>query len=187
MTSAKITLVTGNKHKLLEWKRLLPKSVKITNTDIDLDEIQSLDLEAIIMAKAKSAYEVIKSPVVVEDIAVSIDSLNGLPGPFIKFFVKQLGNDCLVRLAGREGEPTTVTCMVAYYDGKNSIIAEGVVNGVAVKPRGPNGFGFDFGFMPNGSKKTYAEMTADEKDAVSHRSKAIKSLFERLEEADRLN
>jgi non-canonical purine NTP pyrophosphatase (RdgB/HAM1 family) len=175
-----ITLVTGNVNKLTEWQRLLPSGVRLDAADVDLDEIQSLDLYAIITDKAKRAYDKIKSPVIVEDIAVSIESLNGLPGPFIKFFVKQLGNDCLVRLAGKENEPTAVTCIIAYFDGENMVVAEGVVNGVSVTPRGPNGFGFDFGFMPDGSGKTYAEMTATEKDSVSHRSLAVRALIGKL-------
>lgn len=177
-----ITLVTGNANKLKEWQRLLPHGVQLASADIDLDEIQSLDLDMIVTDKARRAYEQMKSPVIVEDIAVNVKSLNGLPGPFIKFFVKQLGNNCLVQLAGKENEPTTVTCRVAYYDYTKIIIASGTVDGVSVAPRGLNGFGFDFSFMPNGYDKTYAEMTPGEKDEISHRSKAIKSLIKKLKQ-----
>ena len=177
----KITLVTGNKNKLEEWQRLMSPGFELVAEDVDLDEIQSLDLERIVIDKAERAFKEIGGPVIVEDIAVGIKKLNDLPGPFIKFFIKQLGQDCLIKLAGDEGEETTVTCMMAYHDGKQTIIASGVDEGVTVKPRGENGFGFDVCFVPQGSTKTYAEMSPTEKDAISHRGKAIKKLAKALE------
>ncbi len=178
----KMTLVTGNKHKLEEWRHLLPKNISLEFVDIALDEIQSMDLAEIVTDKAKRAYAKLGKPVVVEDIATAIDSMNGLPGPFIKFFVKQMGNDCLVRLAGKENSPATVTCTVAYYDGVSVVVATGEVKGTVVTPRGKNGFGFDFGFIPAGADRTYAEMTPEEKGKVSHRSKAIIALIPLLEQ-----
>lgn len=177
-----LTLVTGNKGKLMEWQRLVPVSIQLEAIDVDLDEIQSLRLEEILLDKVKRAYNQVRRPVIVEDLAIGIHSMNGLPGPFIKFFVKQLGNDCLIRLAGREGEPATVTCGVVYYDGNEVIYAKGEVSGVCVSPRGDNGFGFDFGFIPDGADKTYAEMSPDEKDAISHRRKAVDELVRKLGE-----
>ncbi len=177
----KITLVTGNKHKLEEWHRLLPNNIEIESHNIDLDEIQSMDPKAIVTDKAKRAFAQLHTPVIVEDISAGIDRLNGLPGPLIKYFVKGLGNDCLVRLAGQENAPAFVACSIAYYDGISVVAISAEVRGVCVTPRGENGFGFDFGFIPEGSDKTFAEMTAVEKDAVSHRSKAVKEFLPLLQ------
>lgn len=175
------TLVTGNQGKLNEWKRLTPGSFNIDAVDIDLDEIQSLDLEEIITHKAKQAYEVIKKPVIVEDISAGISSLNGLPGPFIKFFIKSLGDDALKILSKGDDDTARVTCVIACYDGKDMLTVIEHVDGSIVSARGDNGFGFDKGFIPNGQEKTYGEMTPEEKDKISHRSKAIKAFASKIE------
>ena len=176
----RITLVTGNKNKLAEWQRLWPAELELESADIDLDEIQSLDMTTIITDKVKRAYQVIHKPVIVEDVSAGLDNLGGLPGPFMKFFEKQLGRDALRQLAQNDGDPVTVRCAVAYYDGKRLVTSVAEVAGTVVTARGDKGFGFDICFVPNGQAKTYAEMTSAEKDAISHRSKAIKALAEKL-------
>ena len=176
----KILFVTGNENKLREWQRQMPADVILESIDIDLPEIQSDDPEEIVADKAKRAYEVAGMPVVVEDVSAELEHLNGLPGPFIKFFMKRLGNDALHQLAIRESEAATISCAVAYYDGINLVTLRGDAKGTVVAPRGDNGFGFDVTFVPDGHDKTYAEMTSEEKDKVSHRQKAIKMLVATL-------
>lgn len=177
-----ITLVTGNAGKLAEWKRLMPDEFILESDDIDLDEIQSLDLEMIIADKARRAYERINGPVIVEDVAAGLDRLGGLPGPFIKFFEKQLGLDALFQLARTEGEPATVRCAVAYFDGTTLLPVISQLQGTTVSPRGENGFGFDKCFVPAGQSKTFGEMSPAEKDAISHRAMAVRELARRLRE-----
>ncbi|HWT55509.1 MAG TPA: non-canonical purine NTP pyrophosphatase [Candidatus Microsaccharimonas sp.] len=175
-----ITLVTGNAGKLAEWQRLVPADFELLSQDVDLDEIQSVDLKTIIVDKAKRAYEVVGSPIIVEDIAAGLVRLNGLPGPFIKFFEQELGLDALHQLCVEPEEPAIIRCIVAYYDGQEIITAQSEVTGSAVTARGKHGFGFDKCFMPAGQSKTYGEMTPAEKDAVSHRSKAVTVLVDKL-------
>ena len=176
----KIYLVTGNTHKLEEWRRQLPSDISIDSIDLDLPEIQSMDPEEIMADKAKRAYEATGKPVVVEDVSAGLVKLGGLPGPFIKFFIKALGNDALFTLAGNEGESAVVSCSVAYYDGQNLLTVRGDVKGTVVSSRGDNGFGFDQTFIPDGQGSTYAEMSAEQKDNVSHRSAAIKLFVNEL-------
>lgn len=176
-----ITLVTGNAGKLAEWQRLFPSNIRLDAADINLDEIQSLDLEAIVKDKATRAYERIGSPVIVEDVSAGILKLHGLPGPFIKFFEIEMGDDALYQLAGAECEPAIVTCTVAFYDGLSTLIARADIEGTIVASRGDNGFGFDKVFIPKGHAKTFGEMSAEEKDSISHRNTAIKSLVMQLE------
>jgi inosine triphosphate pyrophosphatase len=175
-----ITLVTGNAGKLAEWQRLLPAEFELLSQDVDLDEIQSTDVEEIIIDKAKRAFEVVGKPIIVEDIAAGLTRLGELPGPFIKFFEKKLGMDALHQLCIEPKEPAIVRCAVAYYDGSQLISVQTEVYGTAVTPRGQNGFGFDACFVPEGQPKTYGEMTPAEKDAVSHRSKAVTELVDKL-------
>jgi non-canonical purine NTP pyrophosphatase (RdgB/HAM1 family) len=175
-----ITLVTGNAGKLAEWQRLLPAEFKLESANIDLDEIQSLDLEAIVIDKAKRAFDHIGKPVIVEDVSAGLVKFGGLPGPFAKFFEVTLGPDALFQLAGESGSAAIVTCCAAFYDGTTAITARGDITGKVVAARGENGFGFDSCFMPDGSDKTFAEMSFAEKDSFSHRAHAIKALLTQL-------
>jgi len=173
-----ITLITGNAHKLQEWQRMAPASMQLRNQSIDLEEIQSFDSTEIVRHKVRQAYDIVQAPVIVEDVSAGLNKLNGLPGPFIKFFIERLGQDALVQLGG-ENAAATAVCTIAYYDGEREIIVTGVKKGTVVPMRG-EGFGFDVVFVPNGQTKTYSEMTRPEKDAISHRRKAIDALLKEL-------
>lgn len=174
-----IYLVTGNQNKLREWQALMPSSIRLESVDVDLPEIQSVDAVEIVTDKVKRAYEAVGKPVVVEDVEAGLEKLNGLPGPLIKFFNAKLGNDSLYKLAGKEGEKAKVACTIAYYDGHKVMIARGEVNGTIVAPRG-DAYGFDVVFVPEGETETYAEMGPERKNALSHRSKAIKNFVEQI-------
>jgi inosine triphosphate pyrophosphatase len=177
-----LTLVSGNPGKQREWQRLMPSEFNFESADINLDEIQSLDLEAIAVDKAKRAYEHLGRAVVVDDISAGLVKLQGLPGPFIKFFETSLGEDAMYQLSTAADRRAIVTCCIAYYDGTNTITARGEVLGRVVSERGENGFGFDTVFIPDGSNETFAQMTPAVKDTFSHRAKAIKALCLQLKE-----
>ncbi len=176
-----ILFVTGNVNKLREWQALMPADIELESFDIDLPELQSDDPAVIVADKAKRAYEAAGRPVVVEDVSAQLEKLNGLPGPFIKFFIKRLGTDALYQLAGEEGARATISCSVAYYDGEKLISVQGDVPGTVVAQRGETGFGFDGTFVPDGHDKTFAEMGPEEKNLVSHRQKAIRLFIEALQ------
>ena len=122
----------------------------------------------------------VKSPVIVDDVSAGIDSLNGLPGTFIKFFEEKLGSGALWKLAVNKTDQVTVDCLVGYYDGEQFIFGEGQLLGKLVAPRGNNGFGFDVVIVPDGETRTMAEMTPAEKMQISHRGKAFRDLLEKL-------
>ncbi len=175
-----IYVVTGNQHKLASFQRHL-KDYNFKLVELDLAEIQSFDAREIITDKVQRAYEEVGKPVLVEDVSAGLDKLNGLPGPFIKFFEERLGKDALFQLAGEE-TAATVTSTIGYYDGSRLIITEGIVHGTVVAARGDNGWGFDACFVPKGETKTYGEMTFEEKDAISHRSLSIHAFLEELKQ-----
>ncbi|MDB5176597.1 MAG: inosine triphosphate pyrophosphatase isoform [Candidatus Saccharibacteria bacterium] len=175
-----IFLVTSNPNKLKEWQQIIPPNITMDIADVDLIEIQSDNPEEIITDKARRAYEIVGKPVVVEDVEAGLEKLNGLPGPFIKFFIKKMGDDVLYQLAGQEGERATISCSIAYYDGERMLTVRGDVPGTIVAPRGAAGFGFDITFAPDGQTQTYAEMDDEKKNSLSHRHKAIQLLVEKL-------
>lgn len=177
-----ITLVTGNQNKALEYESLLPagSDTLFKTQKLDLPEIQSLEPEEIVADKLKRAYNIVQAPVIVEDVSAGLESLNGLPGPFIKFFEEKLGATALLQLAQTPGEHVSIVCKVGYYDGRHTSFGTGEIKGLVVEPRGQNGFGFDSVVQPMGSDLTLAEMTSAQKNTVSHRALAIKDLLQQI-------
>ncbi len=173
-----ITLVTGNPHKLAELKKVFPSEIKLRSIKLDLDEIQTLDLHTIVRHKLHQAFKIVGSPVVVEDVSAELDALNGLPGPFIKFFEEKLGKGALFKLAGETR--AKIICSMGYYDGKQEYIVDGVLDGRIVAPRDGEGFGFDFVLIPDGYDKTMSELGFDIKNTISHRFKAATLLSDKL-------
>ena len=174
-----ITVVTSNKYKIGELTSILGIGFKLKK--IDIPEIQSLDLDEVITEKAKMAYQKIKKPVLVEDVSFEIEALNGLPGPFIKFFLQTLGTEGIIKLIGDRPTKTKVTAAVAIYDGAKLKIFKGKVSGKLSKTSlGENGFGFDRIFIPKGYKKTFAQTSQAQKNKISHRAKALTRLKEYL-------
>jgi len=176
-----VTFVTGNANKLREVRQLAPSDINLDSHNLDLDEIQSLDLQAILTHKLHQAYGVLKTPVIVEDTSAGLASLEGLPGPFIKFFAQKLGGDALYKLSKVDHDAVTVTCLTGFYDGQRTVFGTGILRGHIVAPRGDGGFGFDIVIVPEGHDRTMAQMSAEEKNAISHRSLAFRDLFTQLQ------
>lgn len=174
MKLSDLVVVTSNKGKLKEINEILGTNHKVST--IDIPEIQSLDLDEVITAKAKTAYQKIKKPVLVTDVSLEIEGLGGLPGPFVKFFLKTLGEEKTAQLV-KGSKITKVTDAIAIHDGKTLKIFKGTVFGkVVTKAKGKNGFGFDFVFVPKGYNKTYSQMPKSLKNKISHRAFALKKL-----------
>ncbi|KAJ3270648.1 hypothetical protein HDV01_007536 [Terramyces sp. JEL0728] len=109
-----ITFVTGNKNKLKESMEILGTQFEITNQNIDLDEIQGTPQE-IAIYKCNLALKAINGPVLVEDSCLGYTAMNGLPGPYVKWFLKSLGPEGLYKLLdGFEDKRGFTLCTVAY-------------------------------------------------------------------------
>lgn len=175
---APLTFVTGNPNKLAEAQAILPWPV--TSVSLELTEIQSLDTKKIINHKLQEAFRRIGSPVMVDDVSAELESLNGLPGPFIKFFEHKLGPDALFKLTRSSNERAKIICSLGYYDGQKTVIVKGILHARVVPPRGDNGWGFDKVIVPDGQNRTMAEMSAEEKNKLSHRYLALVKLSEKL-------
>ncbi|HRZ95497.1 MAG TPA: RdgB/HAM1 family non-canonical purine NTP pyrophosphatase [Candidatus Moranbacteria bacterium] len=168
-----ILFITGNTKKAEEVKAITGLDVSARN--LDIPEIQSLDVEEVAKAKALSAFEITNSPVIVDDTGMSIDSLNGLPGALVAWFLDNLKPEGILKiLANEENRKASVCTCIAYADQNGVFVFTGTVNGrVSKSLMGENGFGYDPIFIPDGSDKTYAEMTADEKNEISMRKIAL--------------
>lgn len=160
-----VTFITGNQNKADYLVKLL--GLPIEHQKVDLDEIQSTNLKEVVEHKVRQAYEIIKKPVLVEDVSLVFNALSGLPGPFIKFFVDESGLDaCCKMLDGFSDRSARASCVFGYYDGKDLHFFEGGLNGqIAKSPRGESGYGWDRIFEPEGyGGKTRAELSQAEND-----------------------
>lgn len=175
----KITFVTSNAGKAEEVSRYL--GLHIEHVGLNIQEIQSLDLEEIVKDKAEKAYEKLKKPLLVEDVSLVFHSFGNLPGPLIKWFEKELGYDGLCDMVKGENRSCTATVCYGFHDGENIQIFSGVMEGeVADSPRGNNSFGWGPIFVPKGMEKTYSELTKEEQNEISFRRKALEKLKESL-------
>lgn len=156
--------ITGNQNKADYLAATL--GVPLEHRKIELDEIQSTDLNIIVAHKVKQAYAIAGSAVLVEDVALSFDALGGLPGPFIKFFVDApngMENLCRM-LDGFDSRAATASCVYGYYDGAEMVLLRGELKGtISDHPRGEGGFGWDKIFEPAGyGGRTRAELSLDD-------------------------
>ncbi|KAF8338491.1 inosine triphosphate pyrophosphatase-like protein [Amanita rubescens] len=179
----KLVFVTGNANKLREVNEILaPYNVEIEAQGLDVPEVQGTTQE-VAKAKCRAAADLIGGPCMTEDTALCFKALNGLPGPYIKDFLTSVGHQGLnAMLAGFDTKEATAICTFAYSAGPGTepILFEGKTEGTIVSARGPKVFGWDPIFEPLGTGLTYAEMPSDQKNVLSHRSKALSKLQEFL-------
>lgn len=156
--------ITGNQSKADYLSRQL--GVELHHKKIELDEIQSTDLHAIVEHKLRQAYHECQAPVLVEDVSLVFCALGELPGPYIKWFVEKAGDEaCCRMLDGFTDRSAIIRCTYGYYDGERMEFFDSELPGmIADSPRGENGFGFDRFFINDGYNITRAEMTQEENE-----------------------
>jgi XTP/dITP diphosphohydrolase len=179
-----LVFLTSNPGKAREAAAFLGRPVSAR--PLDLPEIQSLDFGEVVVAKALAAVERLGVPVLVEDSGLSLPGWKGYPGPLTKYAVGAVGEAGFARLAHAWGDARAeaVSTLGLAWPGAapaDVVVASGRVPGtLAPEPRGANGFGWDVLFVPDGESRTFAEMSAEEKNARSHRARAFADLLRRL-------
>jgi inosine/xanthosine triphosphate pyrophosphatase family protein len=126
MTS-KLTFVTGNAKKDEYYSKYI--GIPLLHKKLDLEEIQSLDVCKVAEHKLEQAYTLLKEPVIIEDGSLEFEGLNGLPGPFIKFFLEALTSDGLCKLLNDKSHNAIVRSVIGYTDGVHTKIFETVSYG----------------------------------------------------------
>jgi non-canonical purine NTP pyrophosphatase (RdgB/HAM1 family) len=176
-----LNFITSNENKLREAREIL-KGLIIESESVEIDEIQTLDPIVCVEKKAEAAFRILNETVLVEDTSLSIGALSGLPGTFVDYFMKTLGNEGILKLLkGKRNRKALAQTSVCVYDGKSKFTAVGITEGlIANKEIGNNGFGWDTIFIPTGSKKTFAQMSASEKNSHSMRRLAFEGLLKKL-------
>jgi XTP/dITP diphosphohydrolase len=174
-----LLFVTSSDGKFREaasiWKGSLER------VSLDLPEIQEASIEDIARAKGKAAFAKLGRPCVVEDAGLELSAWGGLPGAYVKWF-EHAGLEVLCRaLDGFEDRSAAAVSVLCLASSSGETIATGRVEGsIARAPAGDGGFGWDQIFIPDGHDRTFAQMSAQEKDAISHRRKAWEALAERI-------
>jgi XTP/dITP diphosphohydrolase len=193
MNAEKMLLVfaTNNDHKLKEIRNILGNSfnllsLKDLNIEEDIPENEP-SLEGNALLKAKHVYRLLRLNVFADDTGLETDVLNGLPGVHSARFAGESKNsdDNIEKLLGmmdnsdnRKARFRTVIALIL--EGREYLF-EGISEGTIISERrGREGFGYDPVFVPLGSTLTFAEMSLDEKNKISHRARAFKKLKEFL-------
>ncbi|HJQ08025.1 MAG TPA: non-canonical purine NTP pyrophosphatase [Candidatus Saccharimonadales bacterium] len=171
-----LTFITGNPNKVkyvTEWLGMPLKHHKL-----DVDEIQSLDLHEIVEHKVRQAYDVLQSPVLVEDASLTLTAMGRLPGTYIKWFIEELGIEGLHKLAtGLEHQQAVGRVCYGLHTGIQVYFFDGEMRGrIATEPRGNGGFGFDKIFINDGFTITRAEMAAADYAETSYRMDGLRKL-----------
>jgi XTP/dITP diphosphohydrolase len=181
-----VFFATGNINKFNEAHSILSSyGFAVAMLRAKGDEIQSDSLKEIAQTSAVNAFKRSSLPIFVEDAGLSIDALNGFPGPYAAYVYKTIHNRGILKLMeNATNRHAKFQSIVAYcdetlcepecFDGESS----GEITTTERKPRGKSAFGFDPIFQPVGSNKTFAEMTIEEKNGFSHRAMAIRKFAE---------
>lgn len=194
--SNQLVLASLNRHKLEEFQSLfssfpeislVPAEKLLRNPDgLERVEQHSTYLENAV-AKARLVNQGCHYPALGDDSGLEVRAFNGMPGvrsrrfapPAPKKSQDQANIELLLsKLQGEENRSAVFTCTLALVIEGILIHASATLEGtITHTPNGTHGFGYDSVFIPTGSSKTLAEMTAAEKNEISHRSKAVKALM----------
>ena len=187
----KLVIATANKHKLTEIQNIFKDSAKeILPMPDDIGEIIE-DGNSFIensLIKARVVYNHTKLPSLADDSGICINALNGEPGIYsARYGGENLGYKekmqmILDKLKNKNDRTAYfITSAVCVLDDNYYIALEGRVDGIIVEsPKGVDGFGYDPIFKPNGYDVTYAEMTLEQKNSMSHRAIAMNKMKEIL-------
>jgi inosine triphosphate pyrophosphatase len=172
----RVTFITGNSAKAEQLGRYL--DFPVSHLRMDLKEVQSLNLTEIIEYKAREAYRQVGRTVLVEDVSLVFHALGNLPGPLIKWFLVELGNDGLCTLFNKYADRSALAeVKFGLYDGNELKVFDGQIAGsIAYSPRGDSVFGWECIFIPKDHERTWGEMNKVERQETSMRNIALKKL-----------
>ncbi len=188
----KVVVATNNEGKLKEIKDILKDykllSLRDVNCTIEVKEDKDT-FEGNSLKKAQEISEILHMPCIADDSGLCIDIYDGWPGVHTARFLgenataKERNQYILEKMKDLKGadRKASVECCITYYDNGNYVVGKGKMQGkIAEKPRGDNGFGFDEIFeLEDG--RTYAELSKEEKNQMSHRKLALQDLLAKLE------
>jgi XTP/dITP diphosphohydrolase len=178
-----LRFLTKNPNKAAEFQKLFSGTrYVIVPAPLQIDEIQTDDMEALVRDKAIKAFAKIRRPIFVDHTGLYFDFLGGFPGGLTEIFWNKLENEKLAHMIGRSDNPaTTAVTLIAYCDGRTIEVFSGSLRGkISNEPRGPEGFQWDPIFIPDGEDETFAQM-GERKNEISMRRLAIDQFISHLD------
>jgi len=187
----RIVCASANPHKVEELARLLPSWVELVPRPSDIGDIDedAPTLEGNAIIKAVEIANHASEWAIADDTGLEVDALNGAPGVRSARFAGEQATDAenrallIAKLDGEANRSARFRTVVALVSSKGDIHFVGgeCAGTIAESERGDSGFGYDSLFIPaDGDGRTFAEMTGPEKDAVSHRGRALAQIPELL-------
>lgn len=182
-----IAFATGNPHKVAEVAEILGAGWRVEARDPDVEETGTT-FEENALLKARAVCEATGELAIADDSGIEIDALDGRPGIHSARWTEE--HDWIPRVlreldgvAGAARGGRYVAAAAAAWPDGYEVVVRGVVEGrVADEARGTGGFGYDPIFVPDeGDGRTFAEMSADDKHALSHRGRAFRLLADHLD------
>lgn len=181
-----IVIASNNKNKIREFKKIFENTnfnvLSIAEVGIDLDvEETGKTFEENALIKAKAFSEALNMPAIADDSGLCVDALDGAPGVYSARFAGD-GHDDLKNneklmslMKDKENRKARYVCAICFYNqnGKYIVVSDVCEGLITDEPKGNNGFGYDPYFYVSEFNKTMAELTLDEKNTISHRSKAL--------------
>jgi XTP/dITP diphosphohydrolase len=183
-------LATRNEHKRREFARLLPEHrVEPLPAGVELPPETGSSFADNALAKARAAARATGRPAIADDSGIEAEALGGRPGIHSARYAGPAASDAanLSKLmeSAPVGSPLAYVCALAYVDParrEERVFAGRCTGRLAARPRGGRGFGYDPAFLPDGEPtgRTMAELSDEEKDAISHRGRAARALADWL-------
>ncbi|MFD7654699.1 RdgB/HAM1 family non-canonical purine NTP pyrophosphatase [Actinosynnema sp. NPDC059797] len=193
----KLLLASRNEKKLGELRRILLaeglEGIEVVGLG-DVPEFPEAPeteptFEGNALAKARDAFRATGLPSVADDSGIAVDALNGMPGVLSARWSGRHGDDLAntelvlgqLRDVPDERRGGAFVCAAAFVSADEEVVVRGEWRGsITREPRGGNGFGYDPVFRPEGHDVTSAELSPEEKDALSHRGRALRQLLPHL-------
>lgn len=187
-------IATNNAHKAEEFRRIFSKLGLSLVTPrelgiICLPEENGDSFEQNALIKAKAFYDIAKIPAVADDSGLCVDALDGAPGIYSARYGDMPDDSSrlellLKNMRGKTPRTARFECAIAcVMSDSESFTVTGTAEGsLADSPMGDGGFGYDPAFIPSGCTKTFGQMSASEKDELSHRAKALEKFSEKIKE-----
>jgi len=189
-----LVLATHNIHKQIEMKFILSR-LDVTVIGLDqFTEIKSIEetgttLIENALIKARTVHEITGLPSLADDTGLEVDALNGAPGVYSARFAGDNAtfednvNKMLIALKGipYDKRRARFRTVLAFIDSNSEFSEDGAIEGRIInKARGKDGFGYDPIFQPESYDITFAEMTSEEKNRISHRARALEKMKKTL-------
>jgi XTP/dITP diphosphohydrolase len=191
----RLVLASRNEHKLRELGQLIPYELDPLPEGIQLPPETGTTFAGNALGKARAAAAATGRPAIADDSGIEAAALGGAPGVWSARFAGERASDQenlakLLHDVPHDGDRRVAyVCALVYVEpgGREELVHGRCEGTLALEPRGHGGFGYDPAFVPDdypGDARTMAELSPDEKDAISHRGRAARALSARLKELD---